>query len=85
MKQRYKVVTTFCDDVVQDHEHSVLIVATKEYANKVAEAIEPTMPHPEARHVRQIEFMAFDEDDNQVQYTSAGPFACADRGIEVDA
>lgn len=82
---KFKVVTTFCDDVIQDHEHSVLIAATKEYANKVAEAIEPTMEHPEARHVRQIEFMALDDDGNQEQYTSAGPFGCADRPVEVDA
>ena len=81
---KFKVVTAFCDDVIQDHEHSVLIAATKEYANKVAEAIEPTMGHPEARHVRFVEFFAYNDEGGEEQYTSAGPFACADRGVEVE-
>jgi hypothetical protein len=76
---KYKVVTTFCDDVQMDSTHDLVEEATKAYANRVAEAIEPTSTHPHARHVRKIEFLAIDEHDNDLQYTSAGPFGCADR------
>lgn len=80
---KYKVVTTFCDDVVQDHDHAELIEATKEYAHRVAEAIEPSMENPDARHIRFIEFTAFDEEGKEAQYTSAGPFECSDRAVTV--
>jgi hypothetical protein len=76
---KYKIVTTFCDDVQMDSTHDLVDEATKAYAKQVAEAIEPTATHPEARHVRKVEFLAIDDQGNDVQYTAAGPFGCADR------
>lgn len=84
MSSKYKVFTVYCDSVTLDHDHDELIEATKEYAHTVAEAIEPTPTgNPDQRHVRRVEFMAFDEEGNRTQYTSAGPFSCADTKPEV--
>jgi hypothetical protein len=78
---KYKVVTTFCDDKIEDTEHVELSEATQEYTNKVAEALEPT--DADAKHVRLVQFYKLDEHDNEHQFTSAGPFACEDRRVSV--
>ena len=51
---KYRVITKFCDDYEMEHEHAVLIVATKEWADQAADAIEPSHEHPEARHIVQV-------------------------------
>ena len=38
---KYRVITKFCDGYEMEHEHAVLIVATKEWADQAADAIEP--------------------------------------------
>jgi hypothetical protein len=76
---KYKVVTTFCDDVVLDHDHEDLKEAAEEYTSQLAQAIEPSMEHPEARHVRRVEFYAMNETNEQDQFCFAGPFECEDR------
>jgi hypothetical protein len=79
MIKRYKIVTTFCDDIQMDSVFDLVEEATKDYANRVAEAIEPTTTNPEARHIRLVEFLAIDDEGKDAQYTAAGPFACTDR------
>jgi hypothetical protein len=81
MIDSYKVFTVFCDGQSQDHDHDEVGAAAKEYALKVAEAVAPETGesgHPDVRHVRRVEFLAFDEKGERVQYTSQGPFPCAD-------
>jgi len=77
---KYRVITTFCDNVVQEHVHEVLINSTTEYADKLAEAIEPTMEHPKARHIRIIEFQVITDDEaGTIRKVGSPVFPCADR------
>lgn len=71
---KYKVRTTFCNGVMLDHDHSVLAVATKEYADQLGEALLPTEGHPDKRHVELIELYVFDQEGVQTQFCFTGPF-----------
>jgi hypothetical protein len=73
---QYKVITTFCDDVVQDHDFEELKPATEEYAARMAEALVPKMTHPDARHIKLVEFYAMNDKEESDQFCFAGPFEC---------
>jgi hypothetical protein len=73
---QYKVITTFCDDVVQEHDHEELKPATEEYAARLAEAVVPSMEHPDARHIKLVEFYALNDQNEEDQFCFSGPFDC---------
>lgn len=75
----YKVITTFCDDVVFEHYPEELSVATREYADQLGSAIEPPLDNPKARHVRTTEFQVLDENEAVVRKIESPIFPCEHR------
>lgn len=80
--EKYRVITTFCDDVVLKHDHEAENVrdAAYEYSSALADAIiEATSEGPEARHIRSVQLHALDGNDETVRQIESGDFPCADR------
>lgn len=72
----YEVLIEYCDDTMFTHDHTVAMNATTEYAERILEAIEPSMGHPEARHVRQVWLVVWGE---KMLKVTSGVFLCEHR------
>ena len=75
----FEINVVFCNDISFTHGHTVAIEATSEYAKMLREAIEPTMEHPDARHVRLVTLVIYDEFGGQLRSVDSGIFPCEDR------
>jgi hypothetical protein len=75
----FEVEIVYCDDTRFTHKHDEARDATKEYAECLREAIEPTAEHPEARHVRFVKLIILDEYERLIRQVDSGIFPCAER------
>lgn len=84
MIEKYRVITTFCDDVVMKHDYEAADVrdATSEYSNALADAIlmdgKQAASNP-VRHIRTVELHALDDNEETVRSIDSGTFPCEDR------
>lgn len=73
----YKVGIAYCmDDVVFVHDHEDVHSACAEYVQMLSEAIEPTNGAPEARHVRMVWLVGFNEVGDPTRHFSSPVFPC---------
>lgn len=80
--EKYRVIITFCDDVVLKHDYPAEEVraATYEYSSALADGIIATVSEgPEARHIRSVQLHALDGNDETVRLIESGDFPCEDR------
>lgn len=77
----YEINVQYCNDITLSHSHLTARDATAEYAQMISEAIEPTMGHPEAKHVRRVTMVIKDE-DAPTRFIDSGVFPCEDRPNE---
>lgn len=80
MVEKYRVIITFCDDVVIKHDYQAELVrdATYEYSTALADAIVPVANAAE-RHIRTVELHALDDNEETVRSIDSGTFECEDR------
>jgi hypothetical protein len=73
----YKVGITFCmDDVVFVHDHEDASSACAEYAQMLLEAIEPSASAPEARHIRMVSLVGFNDSGFPTLHFNTPIFPC---------
>ncbi len=79
----YQVAISYCDGQVFVHDYLEAADATRDYADALAEAFEPTVGDqittdeglrlvPDRRHIRQVTFMKYDEKDVLSQHIDSG-------------
>lgn len=76
--EKYRVVITFCDDVVMRHDYDAQDVraATNEYSGVLADAI---VPDSQETHIRNVQLHALDDNDETIRSIDSGDFPCKDR------
>ena len=78
----YQIAITYCDGQVVLHEyvddHRVRD-ATKEYADALAEAFQPSIALPNARHIRMVTMLGFDAAHLPVHHIHSGLIECTHR------
>jgi len=73
----YKVGITYCmNNVVFVHDHEDAHSACAEYAQMLFEAIEPTNKEPEARHIRMVSLVGFDDSSDITHHFNSPVFPC---------
>ena len=75
----WQVSMTYCDGITAVHTHVDRDTATDEYAGLLGEALEPTVTHPNARHIRTVSLTVANDLGEQVAQVTTGPISCADR------
>lgn len=74
--QSYEVGVTYCDGTRFQHHHDEVQGATREYARMLAEACEPTLTHPDARHVAQISLYRLDRNGDLIGFVQTPVLPC---------
>ena len=77
----YEVGVTYCNGRSFKSDHDKLHEAMKEYTMFLANAVEPALVHdykPDAKHIRMVTFIGFDEAGEVTHHIDSGVFECAD-------
>ena len=76
----YEVGVTLCNGRNFKHGHDDLGEATREYSWFLAAALDPAMlSEPDAKHVRMVTLLGFDELNQVTQHVTSPIFECDDR------
>jgi hypothetical protein len=78
----YEVGVTFCDSRNFKHGFTDLGLAMQEYADMLAVGVDPSLAtEPDAKHVRMVTFLGFDELGQVVHHIYSPIFECEDRQL----
>jgi hypothetical protein len=80
----FEIGITYCDNVNFSHEHTTVKEATTEYTDLLRAAIEPDAYPLNARHVRMVSMMIYDEIGNMTRHVDSGVFPCVHRPEATD-
>ena len=75
----FQIAITYCEGTVFLHEHNGenhLEGALEEYTAMLKEAIEPTLTDPNARHIRMVTLVGYDEEGRLAHHIDSGLFPC---------
>ena len=72
-----KIAIKYCNEVEFTHQHDTVRSACKEYANLLAEALEPTGKLAEALHIRELAMTLYDKEGWEFRTVESGRFLCA--------
>lgn len=78
----FQVGITYCDGRVLLHDFSgskAVKSSTQEYAEMLAEALQPSVSLPHARHIRMVTLIGFDADHLPVHHIHSGLIGCTHR------
>jgi len=75
----FQIGITYCDGRVLVHDFSQdnpVRRSTREYADLLAEALQPSVNLPHARHIRMVTLIGFDADHLPVHHITSGVIGC---------
>jgi hypothetical protein len=76
--QDFQVTFIYCNDIDFHHHHDTLKEATTEYAQLLAEAIDPQGERKDQVHLRQITLRVYgDTEDELLHEIDSGVFECS--------
>lgn len=72
-----KVNITYCNGVEFSHQHDEVRSACREYANLLAEAVEPTGKLKEDLHIKELSLVTYDDEGWESHAVGSGQFLCS--------